>query len=369
MAVIFNLVSGCASDKTPAPLPAWGYQSVNPKDIVSTFNPNYDGGINPLLNAQENMSASVLDSIVEGPWGLSTADTNIGIGEFARGNDPDFFNSYTGNNWLGNGNIRVIDNSAKQISDKVDSKGIFEFFLHYDKDLDKTNTDRQRIEIRGDSLGRNPVYAGQEDDIFTYFWKFWLPEDIVDVPPAGFFHIFQIKAVEGPEAGAPICTFTVDRNNLLFRNTSLGRSMHTTEVIASIPIKDALNKWLAAEVTLHYRDRSDTKPGTDNGYLYMKLTDLESGLVLMEEYKFCDLWRRPEEQNENGHWETDLPSREGQFIRPKWGLYRALNQTTRETTMRWGDFIIIKRDKDSYRFPNGYNPADAGGIPSRDSGQ
>jgi hypothetical protein len=191
----------------------------------------------------------------------------------------------------------------------------------------------------------------------------------VDVPPAGFFHIFQMKAVHGPEAGAPILSFTVNRNNLMFRNTSLGLTMETTEVIASIPISQALNRWMSAEITVHYRDSSDTKPGTDNGFLYIKLTCLETGSILMEEHKFCDLWRRPEIRNENDQWEeTGLPAREGQYVRPKWGLYRAINDTSQETAMMWADLVIIKRDKESYRFPNGYNPADAGGIPVRDSG-
>ena len=401
------------------------YQPANPNDVLMTFrmmreelgqdafgNNLYgsyikgaDGkfipdprGIHWDENAQVNMSASLLDGAVEGPWGKAQfpdgTPAPINSGEFIEGLIESNWNSYTGLNWLGNGSIKVKDNRNKQISRKVDSEAVFEFYTHENRDLDKKNTGRQRIEIRGDHPLVEGSLAVTEDDIVTYSWKFWLPADLVVEPPAGFFHIFQTKAIEGPEAGAPITCFTVQAGQLVFRNISIGAHMDTTEVVASVPIEKVLDRWLAAEVTMHFRDDSagfgapidpddpkgitSTEPALRDplgnviknfGHLYVKLTDLDNGVKLMEATKACDMWRRPEVRNAGGIWEeTDLDAAAAQYVRPKWGLYRAINARSRTSTMQWADLVMIKRDKAAYRFPlDNHDPNSIGPIPKRDN--
>ena len=329
--------------KTPVFWQGDPYQLAGPDDTESIF------VINPTLNATSNLSNSVLGNSVDGPGSTS---------------------SYTGLGWQENGNIRVLPNTNKEISPHVDSQGVFEFFLHNIKDFDGSNTGRQRIEIKGStSYGNTRDYAckGKEGDIFTYYWKFCLPDNLVDVPPAGFFHIFQIKATVGNEAGAPVTCLTVTRDSLLFRNITIGANMDTTEVIASVPLKQILGKWVSMEVSIQYRDTSATKPGNHNGYIYGRMIDLEDAKVLLEEGKACDMWRRPEVKDQGGIWiELDEDAPDAQLTRPKWGLYRAINPQTQEATVRWADMRIIKRDPVTYMFPDGHDPADAGPIPNRD---
>jgi hypothetical protein len=124
-------------------------------------------------------------------------------------------------------------------------------------------------------------------------------------------------------------------------------------------MRDVVDKWLAAEVTIHYRDGIE-------GYIYGKLTDLENGIVLMEQGKSCDMWRLPEVRDAGGIWiETNRDAPPNQLMRPKWGLYRAMNATTRETTMKFADMMIIRRDKSTYVFPDGHVPVQDP-IPNRD---
>ncbi|MCL2881006.1 MAG: InlB B-repeat-containing protein, partial [Treponema sp.] len=294
-------------------------QPFNPNDIVSYFIYQTNNlGIDPALNATQNLQKSILGNQVDGP----------GTGS-----------SYTGLAWQDNGNIRVLDNTDKAITPFIDGNGIFEFYLHDQRDFDGSSTGRQRIEIKGStaySSTDDKNIKAKEDDIITYYWRFKLPEDLVNVKPAGFFHIFQVKCTVGAEAGAPLVSFTVTKDNLLFRNTTIGANMDTTEVIAAIPMSKVLDRWLAAEVTIHFRD---------NGYIYGQLTDLQNNTVLMREFKACDTWRRPEVK-EGGVWiETKYDAPSNQLCRPKWGLYRALNSATREASMMWGNMLIVKRDK------------------------
>jgi len=324
------------------------YQPLNPGDQIRYFvGGAIRGPVNPNWTGREYLSASILGVQVDGPSANS---------------------SYSGLPWDDprQGNIRTLDNTIQEdgrrnISDLVDDDGIMEFFLHSTRDFDGANTGRQRIEIKGSTSysGDQMVWKAVEDDIITYYWKFRLPGSLVDVRPAGFFHVFQIKATVGGEAGAPLVTFTVTRDNLLFRNTTIGANMDTTEIIEAIPMNRVLDRWLAAEVTIHYRDY---------GYLYAKLVDLETDTILMQEEKACDLWRRPESRDGGGKWfETQLDTAMNQIMRPKWGLYRALNAQTREASMMFADMLMIARNKATYRFPlSGYNPADAGPIPNRD---
>ena len=139
----------------------------------------------------------------------------------------------------------------------------------------KRNTGRQRIEIKGStSTSQGTAFKGYHDQIVTYFWKFRLPDNVVARSPAGFYHVFQIKATQGGESGALLATFSVTGSNLEFRQTSLGASMATEVVVARTPIANAAGKWLASEVTTHYHDK---------GYIYVKLTDMMTGRVLKQQ--------------------------------------------------------------------------------------
>ncbi len=296
-----------------------------------------------------------------GPQNIT--DSGVGLGV----DGPGAGSTYSGHAWNEEGYelITVVDEKSAADEgitlDGLNNPNVLKFYLHDTKDYDGSKTDRQRIELKAYNKSSEDV-LGVEGDIITYNWKFYLPENLVETPPPGFFHIFQIKAIDGSEAGSPIFTFTVTEKELLFRNVRLGGDMSTIDVIDRIPIQSALGRWMEADVTIQYRD---------NGYVNMSLTDAASGENLMSGYGPYDCWRRPEYKLSDGslaEGSEDAPIT--QRTRPKWGLYRSIGRADSGTvvsdaSMYFGDLNIIKRNKDTYIFADGYDPKDAGEIPNR----
>ncbi len=218
----------------------------------------------------------------------------------------------------------------------------FQFLLHdasYEEDFDGSNRDRQRNEIKGYKSSPDEIKA-LEGDIFTYNWKFWI-DPVVDGSPGGFFHIFQIKATDGGEAGAPLLTFTIADDYLRFRHVKIGANMDTTEVLAQYPIDEIKGTWVEATVSTLNKD---------DGYVTMELYNYETGELLMSYAGERDMWRRPEVKDPvtGVVTETDQPAIETQINRPKWGLYRGIYDEADGfgyTTIYFADFNIIMEDK------------------------
>jgi hypothetical protein len=315
---------------------------------IPAFNPSVHGlrminATNVRQNTLDNFAAAntVLQNTSEGP---SAANSY-----FQNGQD------YWGNHKL------VIPKTAPEITrpDLILSDAVLKFVLNRTADWDGNNRDRQRMEIRGyNNLnatgggGTNPLTQGTHGAIITYYWKMYLPPTVVDPPPAGFFHIFQLKGGPStvPESQAPMATLTITRDRIRFRYTTIGANMDNTFYIAETEIENVAGRWISMEVTAHYQD---------NGYIYCKMICLERDIVLMEAYSRADMWRRPE-SNASGTWvETNLPPVPQQSVRPKWGLYRAVNDNSGPMTMYWTDMVMIRRNIENYRFPDGYAPRNA----------
>lgn len=183
--------------------------------------------------------------------------------------------------YVTNGNLSIIPTEEAGGADFVEDNGVFRFYLHDREDYDSTGVryDRQRIEIkshdRSDSKAANAPALAMEDEIYTYSWKFKLPENCYtplssnrDEKLANFFHIFQLKAIRGGENAMPVATFTIEDDYLMFQQIPIsGRGMGYNNIIGDkIPLKDIEGKWLSATVTVLYRDE---------GYIHVKLDDVE----------------------------------------------------------------------------------------------
>jgi hypothetical protein len=319
-------------------------QPVTAGDIAYTLN------IDPTRTATQNMSQSRQDS------GL---DSGI--------DSPGPANTFTGQTWEQQGNIKVLDNRVSggvKPYPLVQGNGIFDFFLHQNRDYDGNNTDRQRIEIKGGNNAHVNT-RGYDGDIITYNWKFFMPHSIVNPAPVGFFHIFQLKAMVGGEAGAPLGIFTISTGGQLqFRQVSIGANMNTAQTFVQVPMSSLTGKWLEADVTAHF---------SDNGYMHVRLVCVQTGTVYMNHGRACDMWRRPEIQV-GGQWvEGPDPAPANQFIRPKWGLYRSIgaqatfNQSrVGQVNMMFADCRVVKRNRNTYVFPDGYSPNGGGSTGSPD---
>ncbi|WP_284646642.1 S-layer homology domain-containing protein [Paenibacillus silviterrae] len=244
-----------------------------------------------------------------------------------------------------------------------------------DGDRGAVGSDRQRLEIKSNTGSSNIDANSVGGDIMTHHWKLMLPSETLKyqmdtaekkagdlIAPRRFFHIFQLKAIEGDEAGQPVTTLTVvsvgGKGHLEFRNNPDGQAADRIKPLFTIPLEQVVDRWLDMEVTILTADK---------GYVYGKLVDVESNAVLASGGMTAETLRRPEVLNpETGKRErVDLPAVPGQQNRSKWGLYRGMYNTVNESvygdefqaaTMYLSDIYLIKRDNSTYVFPDGWDP-------------
>lgn len=201
-----------------------------------------------------------------------------------------------------------------EVFDSTLNKYVFRFIMHVSPDNDRCQTfDRQRNEIKSYDKSPDNLLA-VEDERVIYRWKFKL--DAGFQPSGSFTHLHQLKAVGGSEASMPQITFTArksspDRLELRYAET-------TSQItLLQVPIAPMLGVWVQAEQIVVYGE---------NGKYEMRLTNAETGEELMA-YK-----------NENIRmWKTNAT-----FIRPKWGIYRSLNDESnlRDEEVLFADFSV-----------------------------
>ncbi|MFK7693572.1 OmpL47-type beta-barrel domain-containing protein [Paenibacillus sp. HJGM_3] len=244
-----------------------------------------------------------------------------------------------------------------------------------DGDRGAVGSDRQRLEIKSNTNASSIDANSKGGDIMTHHWRFMLPSetlrfqnDVGDhhagdfIAPRRFWHIFQLKEIAGNAAGQPVTTLSLvssgGKGHLEFRNNPDGDYADRIKPLFTIPFEQVVDRWLDFDVTILT---------ADHGYVYGKLVDLETGQVLFEGGMTAETYRRPEVQNPiTGRDERgDLPVEPGQQNRSKWGLYRGMYNGAGDTayadefqsaTMYLSDIYLIKRDKDSYIFPDGWDP-------------
>lgn len=213
----------------------------------------------------------------------------------------------------------------------------FIFLSHRDQDMDRDKdiTDRQRNEIKAYDKSKRGL-KGYENETMQYRWKFKVEDDFEF--SKSFTHIFQIKAknfskrVSSADSDSfPIITFTaVDKGNegnefQLRHSPSLtqdGKWLKSEKLVRK-DMSFFTGDWVEFFVQITYQDQ---------GQLIVKATNIETNDVLMNfEKTGIDMWR--------GETSKD-------FARPKWGIYRSLNDKTSlredEETAYFADFSIRK---------------------------
>ena len=195
----------------------------------------------------------------------------------------------------------------KHIREETDAEvgNHFVFLAHRDIDTDRqVNFDRQRIEIKV-HVGAADHLKGRNGQTFTYTWRFKIKQGMAF--SSRFTHLFQFKSYEGDD-GAPIVTITARSNSLEIIHTgSLART--TLDGLRGI--------WLEVTTTATF---------AQNGALAMTIKKPDGSTVLSVDRKGLDMWR------------------EGDYIRPKWGIYRSLAEKSalraEEETVSFANFGI-----------------------------
>ena len=214
---------------------------------------------------------------------------------------------------------------GRHISEIYDStlhRFVFAFFIHVHPDNDRCSAfDRQRNEIK--TYGPSPdSLKGFLNDTVTHKWKFKL--DAGFQPSSSFTHIHQIKAGDGDD-GAALITLTPrfghpDKMQVIHTGSSSATSLGT---VLSIDLTPFFGAWVQAEEHIIYK--------TNGSYTLSIRRMSDDSVLLSYSNSNIDMWR-------NGTT----------FIRPKWGIYRSLNDSARlrDEIVRFNDFYIAKGGPD-----------------------
>ncbi|MFK7904071.1 MAG: T9SS type A sorting domain-containing protein, partial [Chitinophagales bacterium] len=200
-------------------------------------------------------------------------------------------------------------------------KDVFVFHLHVDEDDDRCiNFDRQRNEIKTYSESPDNLLGVLGEEV-QYKWKFKLPTGFQS--SARFTHIHQLKSVgaSNNEDDMPQITFTtrkgVDGNpDQLELRYAEDLEQITWAQTDLTPFKGV---WVEATETVTYGDWGE-------GTYSLEIKKVSDGSVLFSHT-----------ENNTRMWKTDAT-----FIRPKWGIYRSLEQASdlRDEEVLFADFCI-----------------------------
>lgn len=198
---------------------------------------------------------------------------------------------------------------------------VFAFYMHVHPDNDRCiNFDRQRCEIK--TYGPSPdSLKGFKGDQMIFRWKFRL--DSAFQPSRNFTHIHQIKAGDGND-GAPIITITPrygnpDHLQIIHTGDAPATSLGVVKQVDLAPFE---GNWIQAVEKITFGSR---------GSYQLTLSKVSDGTVLLSYAgNEMDLWRSGTT-----------------FVRPKWGIYRSLKDSSRlrNEKVLFADFEIEKRRK------------------------
>jgi hypothetical protein len=221
---------------------------------------------------------------------------------------------------FGSGSIEAPDGDhekpVRHVLEDVDEEvgSHFVFLIHRDVDLDRGRTDRQRMEIK--------VYDKSDDALkgfrrstFSYTWRVRLAEGMTVSKKAT--HLFQLKSVGGDDQ-MPIITLTGakrpygDRLEVRFTTGS-----PDTEVLGDTDWSRLRDEWLEVRCQAAFEH---------HGSLALSVTRPNGEVVLDVRRNDIDLWR------------------DGEFVRPKWGIYRGLDDAAElrpdEERVRFASFAV-----------------------------
>jgi hypothetical protein len=238
------------------------------------------------------------------------------------GNTYELISSVFGNNTVEDPDCGhpAFGRHIREEMDAVLNKNVFVFSIHVTPDNDRCNgsTDRQRNEIK--TFGPSPNnLKGQLGDTVTYRWKFKI--DAAFQPSPSFTHIHQIKAGDGTNDAAPVITLTPragspEKMELIHTGNGAASSLGK---VTSADLALFKGTWVEAEEKVVYKT---------NGIYSIVLRRISDGAVLLTySNNNIDLWRDS-----------------ATFCRPKWGIYRSLNNMSylRDEEVRFADFCIAE---------------------------
>lgn len=197
-----------------------------------------------------------------------------------------------------------------EVFDAALNTNVFEFYSHVAEDNDRCiNFDRQRVEIK--TYDQSPAnLIGTLGETITYKWRFRLAAGFQ--PSSSFTHIHQIKPVNG------------DDGNPLFTLTARKGTPHKLELI-----HDNTTKVAIVDLSLFsgvWVEATEIVQVGAHGTYSMVIKRVSDNATILSYSSSDILTIRPDND----------------FIRPKWGIYRSLNNPAdlRDESIRFNAFSI-----------------------------
>ncbi|NRD24407.1 T9SS type A sorting domain-containing protein [Winogradskyella litoriviva] len=194
------------------------------------------------------------------------------------------------------------------------NSNVFRFFIHTNPDNDRCiNFDRQRNEIKTYNQSPNNLKAVVGETV-KYKWKFKISSGFQ--PSSSFTHIHQIKSVDGSFASIPMITLTLRKaspNRVELRYTPTN-DQNTIET-ADLSLFEG--NWVEVNEIITYGD---------TGSYSIEIKKITNNQILLSY------------SNDN----LDMWQDGASFARPKWGIYRSLNNSNdlRDEEIRFANFSI-----------------------------
>lgn len=218
------------------------------------------------------------------------------------------------------GNHASFGRHIAEVFDATLNQFVFEFYAHANEDNDRCMSfDRQRTEIKTYAPSPNNL-KGTVGETVTYKWKFRLPQGFQ--ASSSFTHIHQIKAVGGDEAD-PIFTLTpragsTNRMELIHVPATVNNNVY----LATANLSLFLGVWVEVIEQIKY--------GV-NGTYSIVIKRVSDGITLLSYNNNNILTMRADND----------------FVRPKWGIYRSLNNVAqlRDDSLRLASISIFEGEK------------------------
>ncbi|AXO80304.1 fibronectin type III [Olleya aquimaris] len=206
----------------------------------------------------------------------------------------------------------------QEVFDKELNKNVFKFSIHTSPDNDRCKKyDRQRNEIKTYASSPNYLKATKGETV-EYKWKFKLPKDFK--VSSSFTHIHQIKSVGGPYASIPMISLTLrkgTKDKLELRYTSTNKQA----TIKTMVLDQIKGHWVEVTELITFSNKGS--------YAIELKKVLTNETVFSYENLKMDMWQE-----------------EALFSRPKWGIYRSLNnsQDLKDEVLLYASFSIQEID-------------------------
>ncbi|WP_421876658.1 T9SS type A sorting domain-containing protein [Marinoscillum sp.] len=222
----------------------------------------------------------------------------------------------------------------EEVYDEVLDRYVFNFYIHKDIDTDRceTNVDRQRNEIKAYDPSPDYLKAIQRE-IVTYEWYFRIDEGFQ--PSSNFTHLFQLKVVGGNDSANPLLTITPRKGDPDKLQLIHGRGNNNYTALKDADLSLIKGQWAKAFCKAEFAE--------DTGKLDFRLELLDGTEVLTYTSESIDMWRVG-----------------ASFVRPKWGIYRSLNDiaSLRDEEVFFADFQVTEIGA----CPIWYEDADGDGL-------